>query len=126
MTSVWVELWGSHHRNDRYWAGYTASLLPGRLCWLSPELPLERKQSRFLSLTLLLVCALGNPPSRILLIQTHDPLEQALLVGSEFLQPCPREWSQRLLHAAAMPSLIERGYNPQAHKADHEPIRCYW
>src|SRR5262245_19193117 len=106
MTSVQVELWGSHRRNDHYWAGYTVSLPPGRLCRLSPELTLDRKQSRFFSLTLLLVCALGKPPSRILLIQTHDALEQALLVGSEFLQPCTREWSQRLLPAAAMPSLI--------------------
>jgi len=112
MTSVQVEHWGNHRRNDRYWAGYSASLPPGRRCGLSPELPLERKQSRFLSLTLLLVCALGNPPSRMLLIQTHNALEQALLVGSEFLQPCTREGSQRHLHAAVMPSLIERGYNP--------------
>jgi len=86
---------------------------------------IESKQSRFLILTLLLVCALGNPPSRMLLIQTHDALEQALLVGSEFLQPCNRERSRRLLHAAVLPSFIERGRNPQAHKADHEPISCY-
>jgi len=36
---------------------------------------LESKQLRFLSLTLLLVCARGNPSSRMLLIQTHDALE---------------------------------------------------
>jgi len=86
---------------------------------------LESKQSRFLSLTLLLVCALGQPSSRMLLIQTHDALEQALLAGAEFLQPCNRERSRRLLDAAVMPSPIERGRNPQAHKADHEPISCY-
>jgi hypothetical protein len=85
---------------------------------------LESQQSRFLSPTLLLVCALGNPPSRMLLIQTHDALEQALLVGSEFPQPCNRERLQRPLQAAVMPSFIEWGHNPQAHKADHEPIRC--
>src|SRR5207244_13371273 len=31
----------------------------------------------------------------------------------------------RPLQTAVRPSLIERGHNPQAHKADHEPIRSY-
>src|SRR5713101_4801205 len=125
MTSVRVELWGSRTRNGRCRAGFTASSPPGRLCGLAPELLLESKQSRFLSLTLLLVWALGHSPSRMLLIQTHDALEQALLAGVKLLPLGYGKRSQRLLWLAAGPPLIERDHNSQAHKADHEPISCY-
>src|SRR4029453_18605583 len=86
---------------------------------------LESEQPHFFGLPSLLVFALGNRPSRMLLIQTHDALEQALLTGAERLPLCKRKWSRHILYAAVMPSLIERGHHPQAHKADHESIGCY-
>jgi hypothetical protein len=89
---------------------------------LFPELLLEREQPRFRGLTSLLVCARSDLPSLMLLIQTHDALEQALLAGTEFLPLCQGQRSWRRLGLAAVPSLIERDYNPQAGQTDDETI----
>jgi hypothetical protein len=53
---------------------------------------LEREQLRFRGLTSLLVCARSDLPSLMLLIQTHDALEQALLAGAELLPLCQGKW----------------------------------
>src|SRR5262245_33764602 len=84
----------------------------------APQLLLESEQPRFLGLTLLLVGALSDPPSLMLLIQTHDALEQALLAGSELLPLCHGKRSRRLLCPVLLPPLIERGHKPQAGKTD--------
>src|SRR5215510_10742840 len=61
----------------------------------------------------------------MLLIQTYDTLEQALLARAEFLPLGYGKRSRRLLWLAIPPLLIERGHQPQAHQTEHETIRGY-
>jgi len=89
---------------------------------LSLELLLESEQPRFLGLPSLVVYALSDHPSRMLLIQMRDALEQALLAGAEILPLCNRQRSLRLLWLTVPPPLIERDRKPQAGKTDDETI----